>query len=862
MSKETFTFSLVGAAIPLSQLILVKELLIAFQGVETSLGMVLGMSLCWMAVGSLGLSRLGRGEKGAYRVLIVSQVFLSLLMPATVMAARLARHLVAFPDISSILHIALVITAPLSLLQGLQLGLAFRFPDRRGILWGIIIGAVLFEPAGHYLHPFRIIIPLGTLCMISTFPLLSHLLLPPQAEAQAPARTYQPGETLVSLREKLHRRMTFEAQYPQAPFAYHRFLFPKIDHRQTSRTGHSVYYKHRFSFLSIAVLFLTLLSVYLLLSNAPDKIQILSGYWQWGEENIIDSRNSSYGHLAVTSVEGRNKLHLSGQKVLTIGEDPLLISDFGFRISDFGLKALSLEPETRRPARPSRPGNGRPELEITPPQSAIRNPQSESPHSAFRNPQSKRVCLIGGQGLGEILAYPVESLDYVGLDPLMTDILLEYSPQEKRDAFFDPRVSLKEEEGRRFIDCAPTSWVPGIADCGLREEDNRRLVKTSQGKYDVVILTAPYPSTLRFNRFYTKEFFASLSGILEEDGLFFLTIPQPQTANQNPQSEIRNLLGATLGDVFPQAFFVQQKEGAEGFLCSMKGSLLSTMELEARTKEAGLDIAQIQLYPLQPDSTQKINRDLFPAFPGFKADKGVILALLLILLYPGLILWFRKKGEGPSRPGGPGRSMGRAGLAGLIAGFGGWAAGMILILGFQALYGHIYHRLGVIVAGFLIGTWLGMKSFKFRVPSSEARGEDSSLEEDSEIEEGVPAPSSELRDTNHEPQVTSTGLMSTTGSISRNPQSAIRNPQSRVPTKWVRNQKLAQLMLGASLILLSLILIGLSRLGWNPGLAETVFPLLAVLAGFLSGWSMPEITETARAVCRRENLSVRNFVVV
>ncbi|MEW5767863.1 MAG: hypothetical protein AB1797_09610 [bacterium] len=778
MSKETFTFSLIGAAIPLSQFILAKELLVAFQGFEISLGIALGISLCWMAVGSLGLSGLGKGEKGTYRVLIISQILLSLLMPVTLVTARLARHLAVTPDISSILHICIVITAILSLLQGFQLNLAFRF-STGGLLWGLMMGALILEPAIHYLHPFWIIIPLGTLCLTSSLLLLSKLLHPPPVEVQAPARTYRPGETLTSLREKLHRKTTFNAQYPQTPFAYHRFLFPKIDYQQPSRAGHTVYYRHRFSLLPIVVLFLTLLAVYLLLSKAPDRLQILSRYWQWGQENIIDSRNSSYGHLAVTSIEGRHKLHLSGQEILTIGEEDLSgLIKLPFLISDF--VPTSWVPGISDFSFPTSPFAS----SISP--SAIRHPQSEDPPSAFRPLHSKRVCLIGGQGLGEILNYPVEGVDYVGLDPLMADILLEYTPPEKRDAFFDPRVSLRGEEGRRFIEG------------GLREEESQRLMEGSRGKYDVILLTAPYPSTLRFNRFYTKEFFASLSGILEEDGLFFLEYGIKSSAIRNhgyPRSgceikTFRLLLGATLGDVFSGVIFVQQKEGSQGFLCSNSANILSlsSMEIAARAKEAGLDIAQIQPYPIPTELPPRINRDLSPAVLGFKADKLLMLTLLLILLYLGLTLWFRKPDSS---------DRGEKRYVGLISGFGGWAVVVILILSLQALYGHVYHRLGVIVAAFLIGFRIGMKGFRFGAPpggssSFEARGDRSGCA--------------------------------------------------------IRHQKLAQRMLGLYLLFLPLILMGISTLGGNLVLAEIVFPGLAVLAGFLSSRSlnMPEITEGAR----------------
>jgi len=111
------------------------------------------------------------------------------------------------------------------------------------------------------------------------------------------------------------------------------------------------------------------------------------------------------------------------------------------------------------------------------------------------NPE--RVLLIGGglRGLlGEILEHPVEQVDYVELDPVLTETARPYVSKSTIEALNDPRVNLIHADGRL-------------------------LVKTTDRKYDMVFVDMPDPATAELNRFYTREFFAEAKNILEEDGV-------------------------------------------------------------------------------------------------------------------------------------------------------------------------------------------------------------------------------------------------------------------------------------------------------------------------------------------------------
>jgi spermidine synthase len=116
------------------------------------------------------------------------------------------------------------------------------------------------------------------------------------------------------------------------------------------------------------------------------------------------------------------------------------------------------------------------------------------------NPQ--QVLLIGGGFRGvldEILRHPIQRLDYIELDEVLTAAVKPFIPAPTLSALDDPRVSLRHTDGRLFV-------------------------KTAQETYDLVILDLPDPATAVLNRFYTIEFFHEVKSILTTGGVFVLGV--------------------------------------------------------------------------------------------------------------------------------------------------------------------------------------------------------------------------------------------------------------------------------------------------------------------------------------------------
>jgi spermidine synthase len=402
--------------------------------------------------------------------------------------------------------------------------------------------------------------------------------------------------------------------------------------------------------------------IFLLVSGGIGFINRYSLNKQWRGFEVLASENSVYGNVVVTKREDLYSLFVNGLYDFTLPDE------------------LTAERSAHFPL-----------LEHSLPKSAL---------------------LIGGGVSGqlrEVLKHPVEKVDYVELDPLVVDMAKKYLPAN--EPLSDSRVTV------------------------ITNMDGRRFVRTTAEKYDVVMMSLPEPYTAQLNRFYTLEFFTLVKNLLKERGIFSFCLRSGPNYLSEEQVSLYSGLKAALEKVFPE---VKVTPGESNyFLASkQKGALsLDWRVLMERLKKRNIQARYMREYYLsnelsleRVDSFEKrlaraqgqsaINRDFHPVayyydmalwasqFGGtfrriFGAvNSGVIyfgaLAIYLLLALPVFFKAIRRK-------------IPSLGVLTCVAttGFAEITFQIITLLSYQALYGYVYYKLGIILTSYMIGLIAG-----------------------------------------------------------------------------------------------------------------------------------------------------------
>ncbi len=140
-----------------------------------------------------------------------------------------------------------------------------------------------------------------------------------------------------------------------------------------------------------------------------------------------------------------------------------------------------------------------------------------------------KVLLISG-GIGgmaeEVLKYKNAKVDYVELNPVLAALALRYNP-----TLADGRVNIITRDARMFI----------------RETDNR---------YDAVLINLPEPSSAQLNRYYSKEFFAEVKGILNPGAVLSTGLPPSANYMNAAAKQLNSILFNTLKTTFANVIIV------------------------------------------------------------------------------------------------------------------------------------------------------------------------------------------------------------------------------------------------------------------------------------------------------------------
>lgn len=306
----------------------------------------------------------------------------------------------------------------------------------------------------------------------------------------------------------------------------------------------------------------------------------------------------------------------------------------------------------------------------------------ESVHYAMsQRPDARRVLLISGGVAGtapEILRYGVPDLTYVEIDPLIIAAGRRFLPENLADA----RIKTVATDGRRFV-------------------------QETGEHFDVVIVDVPDPSTSQLNRFYTAEFFAAVRRVLNRDGVLAFALGHYENY---VSPELAQLLGSAHRTLRQSFAHVRMIPGGRIFFLGSDGPL--SLDIAARLEQRGLPTKLVNRHYLDamlaPDRLADLDRavaqpadlntDFNPSLyyyhlrhwlSQFTVGSGWLGGALLVLLAAGF----------PPR-----RAVPRVIFA---AGFAASALEVVLLLGFQALYGSLYRQVGLLVTVFMAGLAAG-----------------------------------------------------------------------------------------------------------------------------------------------------------
>jgi spermidine synthase len=730
LPKPTWTLranlSLIGFTAVTAQVVLMRELLVVFYGNELALGVMLANWLFWTALGSSLVGLWAKRARNPRRLLAGLEVLTAFTLPLTLLAVRSSKtffHSIPgeiLGPVPMFLTSFVALSAFCVISGGLFAAGSRLFAESTGRATAAATGAVyLLEAVGSGLG--------GLLTGLA----LVWILTPFEIAALTGALNLAAAWAILS------------------PAGAKRRLLAA-------------------SFAALAVLVIVGSC-----ALGPLSLRLL-----WRGFDLIATRNSVYGSLAVVETGASRSLFENGLIVMTV-PDPAAAE--------------------------------------------------EAVHYALlEHPAPHRLLLIGGGVNGSVataFSHPsLSQVDYVELDPMILDLAGQYFPQAWEKIRSDPRVRVHTMDGRRYL-------------------------KSTTDSFDVIIVNLPDPHNAQLNRFYTEEFFREAAAKLGPGGIVSFQVTSSENYISAELADFLRCLQRTLRAVFPEVVAIPG-ETVHFFAANRAGTLVTdpkelVRRMQARrlhTEYVRESFLPFRMSPdrmldlelqIAPQSSTPINHDFAPvayyfdvalwstrfypasgrwieSLAGVKFGRvlwGAALALAVLLS----CLWLWPAGRAQKQAA---RARRTAAFAVATMGFTELGLEILLLLGFQALYGYVYHELTILVALFMVGMALG-GWWALRSAPSQGRG----------TLDGV--------------------LISDVAPGSSPAHAALKggatNQLGRYPSLRRDLRLLAgmQILLAAAPLLLFGLFIQLGRvssMGGQRAASEILFPALALVAGLLGGF--------------------------
>jgi spermidine synthase len=243
-------------------------------------------------------------------------------------------------------------------------------------------------------------------------------------------------------------------------------------------------------------------------------------------------------------------------------------------------------------------------------------------------------------------------------------------------------------------------------------------------------MNLPEPGSAQLNRYYTREFFATVARRLQPDGVFSFTLTGGETSINPLRASYLALVYHTLQQVFPEVLVFPGERAR--FLASPTPGLLvrDPQTLTARLAERGLNLRYVREYYILADlslSRQEYVRQLLNRYPPeINTDlnpRSYFYDLILTGAREGLPLKEILLALKRLPPVWPWAGLGLLGLLGLVClrrrptgvylaqvlvmGLAGMALEVLVLVLCQVHLGLLYRQLGLLVAAFMAGLGVG-----------------------------------------------------------------------------------------------------------------------------------------------------------
>jgi spermidine synthase len=650
--KRIITFSMVltGFTAMASQIIYMRELLVVFYGNELSISFILAS---WLAGGAIGSAVFGRfadlpslrGRNDAL-VFALCQIMLGLLLIAGIISVKFIKIFLRVNP-GEVIGLFLIIVASFAILAPICILMGFMFPLGCRIYASERSGGTRSGPRPrNSIGTVYVLEAVGSIIggVVTSFVLIRYFSVLHIAAIFA-CLNFFAAFLLSCMASVIASKKIGTGSFSNSS-------------DKEGKMNPSPFFK---LFFKMGVpIFLLVIIVALWTLGGFTQVEKYSLKKQWPGYEVLDTKNSIYGNILITKR----------------GED--------YSVFNNGLRLYTI---TEKPSA------------------------EEAVHLALlEHKDPKRVLLIGG-GIGglieEILKHRVERVDYVELDPSIIEISVKNLPASYYRALKDPRVSIKNMDGRFFV-------------------------KNAKEKYDCVIVHTGDPYTAQGNRYYTSEFFNEVKKVLKDGGLISFGLTSSESYISKSLAEFLKEIYATLRSVFKEVLVIPGETAYFLASDSAGGLTYDYKILEERTKERSLDTQYVRDYylfsKLSPEKiaySEKIiknsegaviNRDSRPIayYYGLifwttlfrdsifsnilrSVTESVIwrsIGIFIILLAAISIIRRRS-------------FKGSVLMAVMTGGFSSMAFQLLILLTFQAMYGYLFYELGIILTAFMAGLALG-----------------------------------------------------------------------------------------------------------------------------------------------------------